>query len=53
MDGGGRYAICKIEILVGVESGRTYRTESSTGNLIGHLLADHEVTNDMFLTNFD
>ncbi|CAG8588011.1 2981_t:CDS:2 [Cetraspora pellucida] len=42
----GRYGICKIEILVGVECGRTYRTESSTGNLIGHLLADHEVTKD-------
>lgn len=39
-----KYTICKIEVLVGEECGRAYQIGSSTGNLIGHLSAEHGVT---------
>ena len=43
-EGWVKYTICKIEILIGEECGRTYQVGSSTGNLIGHLFAEHGVT---------
>ena len=39
-----KYTICKIEVVVGEECGRTYQVGSSTGNLIRYLSAEHEVT---------
>jgi hypothetical protein len=40
------YTICTIEVALGVECGRAYRTGSSTGNLSIHLSAEHEVTQE-------
>jgi hypothetical protein len=40
------YSICTIEVALGVECGRTYRTGSSTGNLSIHLSSEHEVTQE-------
>ncbi|POG57741.1 hypothetical protein GLOIN_2v1489122 [Rhizophagus irregularis DAOM 181602=DAOM 197198] len=41
---GVRYAVCKVEVVVGKECGKTYKIETSTSNCSDHLANIHRIT---------